>query len=49
MSRGFHDQRADRDVGDEVPVHHVYVNQSGASALGRLYLFAESREIGRQD
>ena len=44
-----HHRRADRDVGDEVAVHHVHVNQIGAAALGGRDVAPERREVGRQD
>src|SRR5918998_443781 len=37
------------DVGDEMAVHHVHVDDGGAAALGRLDLLAEPREICRKD
>jgi len=41
-------QRADGQIGDVMVVHHVEVNQVGAGARDRPDLFAEAREIGRQ-
>src|ERR1051325_3553296 len=40
---------SERDVGHEVAVHHVHVDDGGAAALGRLDLLAEPREICRKD
>src|SRR5262249_52942356 len=42
------DQRADRDRRDEVPVHHVDVNDPRARRPDLLDLGAEPREVGRQ-
>ena len=36
LAHGLHDRRADREVGDEVAVHHVDVHEAGAAALGAL-------------
>src|SRR6185503_1088911 len=46
---GADDRRADRDIWDEVPVHHVDVNQIGAAAFRGGNVTTEGREIGRQD
>ena len=43
----LHDRRADRDVRDELAVHHVDVNHVGARHLDRLHLFAQSRRNQR--
>ena len=42
------DQRADGEVGDEMVVHHVEMQQIGTSGLHRPDLLAEPGEIGRQ-
>jgi hypothetical protein len=41
--------RADRQVGHEVPVHHVDVDVVGAADVAGADLVAEAREVGRQD
>ena len=48
-SYGFDDERADGDVGDEVAVHHVDVDPSGAGELGGSYLIVEVSEVGGED
>ena len=45
----FDDRRADGDVGHEVAVHHVHVNQIGAAALDGGHGVAEVREVGREN
>jgi hypothetical protein len=40
------DERAYGDVGNEMTVHHVAVNESRAAALGCANLFAQFRKIG---
>ena len=44
-----HDRRADRDVRDEVAVHHVDVNEVGAAALGGRDVAAERGEVGGEN
>ena len=46
--RGDND-RADRDVGDKPPIHHVDMDPVGAGPVDRPHLVAEPAEIGRQD
>src|SRR3546814_758740 len=45
----LHHRRADRDVGDEMPVHHVDMDPVGARAVDRAYFLSEFREIGGED
>ena len=45
----LHDQGTDRQVGNEVPVHHVQVEQSRPARLGRGDLVGQATEIGRKD
>ncbi len=45
----LHDRRTHGDVRHEVAVHHVDVNEIGATALSGINCVAERREIGRQD
>ena len=45
LGQRFDDQRADRQVGDEVPVHHVDVVPVGAGVLGATQLVTEPREV----
>ena len=42
-------ERSDRDVGDEVPVHHVDVDPVGARRFHLGDLLAEAREVGGED
>ena len=44
-----HHRRADGEVRHEVAVHHVHVDQVGASAFGRGDAGAQRGEVGRQD
>ena len=44
-----HDRRSDSDVRDEMAVHHVDVNQIGASALGGCDRLAERGEVCRKN
>jgi hypothetical protein len=44
----LHHRRADRDVGYEMAIHHVHVNQVGAAALRSRHRVAQSSEVGRQ-
>ena len=41
--------RADRQVGDEVPVHHVDVDPVGPGRVDRAHFLAEPRKVGRKD
>ena len=41
--------RADRDIGHEMPVHHVDMDPVGAGRFDRAHFLAEPGEIGRQD
>ena len=43
----FHHAGADGDVGDEMPVHHVDVDEIGTRGLDRLDLRTQPREISR--
>ena len=45
----LHHRRADGDVGHEMAVHHIDMDEIGARRLDRLDLGAQPREIGRQD
>ena len=45
----LHHRRADGDVGDEVAVHHVHVNQIGAAALDGGDVAPERGEVGGQN
>jgi hypothetical protein len=42
------DPRAERDVGDEMPVHHVEMDPVGAGLVDGAHLVAEPGEIGRR-
>src|ERR1700733_2987825 len=44
----LHDGRAERDVGDEVAVHHIDGNGRPAAALACSHLFREPCEVCRQ-
>ena len=48
-SQGLYDHRADREVGDEMAVHHVDMNPIGAGRGHGAHLLAQPREIGRED
>ncbi len=43
---GFDDERTDRDVRDEPPVHDVDVNPVGARTLHGLHLVRKAAEVG---
>lgn len=45
----LHDVGADGDVRHEMPVHHVDMDPVGAGRLDGADLFAEAREVRRQD
>ena len=45
----LHDRRPDGDVGHEMAVHHVDMDQIGARGLDRLDLCAQPREIRGKD
>ena len=49
FGKGAHHQRADGDVGDEVTVHHIHVQQARPRAEHDVHLVAEAGEIGRED
>ena len=42
----LHDVGTDRDVGHEVPVHHVDMDPVGAGGIDRAHLLAEPGEVG---
>ena len=44
-----HTMRADGQIRDVVVVHHVEMDQIGASRDHRTHLFAEAREIGGEN
>ncbi len=46
--RGYH-RRADRKIRNEMAVHDVDVENSGSALDGSPRLFAEAREVSRQD
>src|ERR1700682_5662434 len=46
---GFNHQRSEREIGDEMAVHHVHLDPVRASGFGLLHLFGQSAHIGRQD
>ena len=45
----FHDIGPDRDVGDEVAVHHVDMDPVGAGRVDGAHLLAKSGEVGGED
>jgi hypothetical protein len=45
----LHDGRAEGDVGDEVAVHHVHVDDGSAAALGAGDLVGEVGEVRGED
>ena len=48
-AKRLHHGRADRQVGHEMPVHHVDVDPVGARCVDRANLLAQLGEIGGQD
>src|SRR5262245_43184682 len=40
------DRSAERNVGHEVPVHHIHVNAAGSGLLCLSYLFTQPSEVG---
>lgn len=48
-ANGFDDRGTEGDVGDEVAVHHVDVDDGAAAARGCGDFFAEAAEVRRQD
>ena len=45
----LHHRRSDGEIGDEMAVHDIDVDPVGAGFVDRAHLFAETREIGRED
>src|SRR5687767_4717003 len=45
----FHNRQTDRDVGDEMTVHHVDVQNVGSAAFDGANFLAQTREVGRQN
>jgi hypothetical protein len=45
----LHDQRTHRNVGDEMPIHHVNVYPVGPSLLHLRHLFTQASEVSRKD
>ena len=48
LQRSNH-RRSDRDIRDEVSVHHIDVNEIGAAAFGSSHRLTERGEIGGKD
>src|SRR5262249_55881692 len=46
--RGPHYHRADRDIGHEMPIHNINMDQAGSAALGRPDLLTQASEIRGQ-
>jgi len=46
LAQRFHHREADRNVGHEMPVHYVEVDQIGARLLDAAHLLAQAREVG---
>jgi hypothetical protein len=44
-----HDRRPDRDIRDEVAIHHVHVEDGGSPFDSGLGFCAEASEVGRKD
>src|SRR6202166_5012592 len=49
FAKGSHDRRPDRDVRDEVTIHHVEVKNGRSSRDGGLCLCAEPSEVGGEN
>ena len=45
----FDDRRAEGDVGDEMAVHHVHVDNGAATGCGSADLISKMREVCGQD
>jgi hypothetical protein len=48
-AQGLHHHRADRDVGDEVAVHHVDMDPVGPGGVNRAHFLAQAGKIGGED
>jgi hypothetical protein len=49
LAQGRDDERAERDRRDEVPVHHVAVDEPRPGGHDLLDLRGQAREVGRED
>src|SRR5690606_5307543 len=49
LAHALHHRRAEADIGHEMPVHHVDMDEVGAGSVDCLNLFAQPGEIGRKD
>jgi hypothetical protein len=49
LAHRFDDNRADRDVRDKAPVHHIDMDPVGSGLVNRPDLIGEPPEISRQD
>ena len=45
----LHDARPERQVRDELPIHHVHVNQVGARRFCRAHFVGQPPEVGAQN
>ena len=48
-SQRFHHHRPDREVGNEVAVHHIDVDPVSPGGVKRAHLFAQPGKVGRKD
>ena len=49
LAQRLHHGHANREVGDEVAIHHIHVHLVGAATRDGLDVTAEGREVGRQN
>ena len=49
LADGFDHRRPNGDIGDEVAVHDVHVQDGGAGALDASDLFGQAGKVRRQD
>jgi hypothetical protein len=49
FAKGGYDRRPDRDIRDEMAIHHVHVKNGGSSFDSGLDFCAEAGEISRKD
>src|SRR5579884_1474238 len=48
LAQRLHHRGPERNIGDEVPVHHIYMDDAAAAALRRGNLVGKARKISRK-
>ena len=46
---GLHHQRPESDIGDETPIHHIYMEEIGTGLLSLSDLLSQARKVRSED